>query len=65
MFLVGTPERVNVRGNCGYATLLHMMGYGYGSMMAGWGLLGTITWLVIVVDLVLVGIWLWQNISKK
>ncbi len=42
-----------------------MMGYGYGSMMVGWGLLGSITFLVVLVDLVLVGIWLWQQISKK
>lgn len=44
-----------------------MMGY-YGSgwgMMGGAGLFGAIMWLVIVVDLVLVGIWLWQQISKK
>ena len=41
---------------------IHMMGYG---MMGGAGVFGSITWLVIVVDLVLVGIWLWQHISKK
>lgn len=43
-----------------------MMGFGgsYGTM-GGAGLFGTITWLVIVVDLILVGIWLWQKISKK
>ena len=44
-----------------------MMGYGYEGwgMMGGWGLLGAITWLVVVIDLILVGVWLWQNISKK
>lgn len=39
-----------------------MMGYG------GWGgagFFGVITWLVIVVDLVLLGIWLWKQIEKK
>ncbi|KKU81643.1 MAG: hypothetical protein UY07_C0012G0002 [Parcubacteria group bacterium GW2011_GWA1_47_8] len=43
------------------------MGYGYDGfgMMGGAGILCVITWLVIIVDLVLVGIWLWQNISKK
>lgn len=42
------------------------MGYGgYGSMMGGAGTLGFITWLVVVIDLVLVGIWLWQHITKK
>lgn len=42
-----------------------MMGYGYGSMMGGFGGLGIIVWLVVLIDLVLVGIWLWQQISKK
>lgn len=43
-----------------------MMGYGgVGGMMAGGGLFGLITWLVILVDLILVGIWLWQHISRK
>lgn len=43
-----------------------MMGYngGYG-MMGGMGLFGSLTWLVIIVDLVLVGVWLWQHVSKK
>jgi hypothetical protein len=39
--------------------------WGYGSMMGGTDVLGLLTWLVIVVDLVLVGIWLWQQVSKK
>ena len=38
---------------------------GYGSMMGGFGSFGLITWLVILIDLILVGIWLWQQISKK
>ena len=43
-----------------------MMGYGYGGGgMWGAGILGIITWLVMIVDLVLLGIWLWQHISKK
>ena len=42
------------------------MGYGYGyEGMMGVGAYGLITWLVILVDLVLLGIWLWQQISKK
>lgn len=41
-----------------------MMGYGYGGMMGG-SVLGVITWIVVFVDLVLVGIWLWQQITKK
>lgn len=42
--------------------------YGYGGnwgMMAGMGLIGLITWTVVIIDLVLLGIWLWQHISKK
>jgi uncharacterized membrane protein len=44
-----------------------MMGY-YGSgwsMMGGMGFLGVITWLVVIADLVLLGIWLWKKISSK
>lgn len=40
------------------------MMYGYGSMM-GFGLLGGLAWLVVLADLILVGVWLWQQISKK
>jgi len=40
-----------------------MMNYGMMGGDAGiWGLLFTI---VVFVDLVLVGVWLWQHISKK
>jgi hypothetical protein len=43
-----------------------MMGYGNNwGMMGEVGFFGLITWLVIIVDLVLVGIWLWKQISKK
>lgn len=42
-----------------------MMGYSYAGMMGGaWGF-GFITWIVVIADLVLVGIWLWQQINKK
>ena len=34
-------------------------------MGGGWGLWGTIFWLVILIDLVLVGVWLWKKINKK
>lgn len=40
------------------------MGYEYGGMMGGFGALGLVTWIVVVVDLVLLGIWLWKQISK-
>lgn len=39
-------------------------GWGYG-MGGGFGFLGSIFWLVILVDLVLVGVWLWKQISKR
>lgn len=43
-----------------------MMGYDYNwGMMGGAGVLGVITWFVVFVDLILVGIWLWQQITKK
>ena len=41
------------------------MMYGYGSMMGGVGVFGLLTWIVLFVDLVLVGVWLWQHISNK
>ena len=45
--------------------MMGMVGYGYGDMMGGGGLVGVITHLVILVDLILVGMWLWQSVSKK
>jgi len=38
----------------------------YGNWGAMWGLswVGVITWLVIVVDLILLGFWLWKQIKK-
>lgn len=45
-----------------------MMGYGFSNMMGAsggvFGLVGSIVWLVILTDLVLLGIWLWKQISK-
>lgn len=43
-----------------------MYGYGYGDwgMMGGMGYFGIITWLVVLVDLVLAGVWLWKQINK-
>ncbi len=43
--------------------MMDYYGSGYG-MMGGVGLLGTITWLVIIADLVLLGVWLWKQIKK-
>lgn len=43
---------------------LPMMGYWSGTM-SGMSTLGLLTWLIILVDLALVGVWLWKQISKK
>lgn len=45
-----------------------MMGYRYTGMMDGLGgmsILALLTWLVILVDLALVGVWLWKQVMKK
>jgi len=43
-----------------------MMGYGTSlGMMGGAGLLFAIFWIVIFIDAVLLGVWLWQQITKK
>ena len=42
-----------------------MMGYQYGGMRGGWGTFGFLTWIVIFVDLILLGVWLWKQITKK
>lgn len=39
-------------------------GYEY-SMMGGLGGWGLLLWLVVFIDLALLGIWLWQQITKK
>lgn len=38
-----------------------MMGYGFGTF----SVIGTIFWIVILIDLILLGIWLWKQINKK
>ena len=42
-----------------------MMGYQYGGMIGGMGTFGLLTWIVVFVDLVLLGIWLWKKIQEK
>ncbi len=44
-----------------------MMGYGYnwGMMGGGADIFGLLIWLVVLIDLILVGVWLWKQISKK
>ena len=43
-----------------------MMGYGgFGNMMGqGFGILASALWIVVFIDLVLLGIWLWKKIQK-
>lgn len=40
------------------------MMYQYGSMMGGFAPFGWLTWLAVLVDLILLGIFLWQKITK-
>lgn len=45
-----------------------MLGYGYrGLMNVGpeYGILCFLTWLIVIIDLALVGMWLWQKIKKE
>lgn len=43
--------------------------FGYGNMMGGgyglFGLVGSLFWLVLFIDAILFGIWLWKQIQKK
>lgn len=41
------------------------MGYGYGGMMGGFGIFWFLFPIVLFVDFVLLGIWLWKQINKK
>lgn len=44
-----------------------MMGYGdgWGMMSGGMGFFGPLIGIIVLVDLILVGIWLWREINKK
>jgi len=41
------------------------MMWGYGNMMGGFGFLASVFWIVILVDMILLGVWLWKQIQKK
>lgn len=41
----------------------NMMNWGGG--FGVFGLVGSLLWLVVLVDLILVGIWLWKQIQKR
>lgn len=45
--------------------MMDMMDFGWGHMGGGMGIFAVLVWLVLLVDLVLVGIWLFQKISNK
>jgi len=47
-----------------YNYFMMQYGLGYGGMMGGAGVLTSIVWLFLMIDLVLVGIWLWKQINK-
>jgi len=40
-----------------------MMGWGYGGMMNGFG--GSLVGIIVLIDLILLGMWLWKQINKK
>jgi len=42
-----------------------MMGGNYGAMLGGFYGLGFIIWLIVLIDLILLGVWLWKQINKK
>jgi uncharacterized membrane protein len=43
-----------------------MMGWGnYAMFGSGFGFLAALFWVVILVDLILLGLWLWKQINKK
>lgn len=45
-----------------------MMGYGWNNTMGSWGGFGfliTLFWVVILIDLILLGVWLWKKIKKE
>jgi hypothetical protein len=41
------------------------MMYGFGSGFGFFSAFGGLIWLVLLVDLILVGVWLWKKISEK
>ena len=47
-----------------YDDSMMQYGFGYGGMMGGAGILAGVVWLVLLIDLVLAGIWLWKQINK-
>lgn len=42
-----------------------MMGWNYGNMTGGYGIFPSLFGIILLVDLILLGIWLWKQINKK
>ncbi len=42
-----------------------MMGWGYGDAVGGTSLFGLLIVLFVLIDLILLGVWLWKQVSKK
>ena len=63
-FMMGMMN--NVYTNGGGVNI--MMGFGYGSMMGNFGVLGgylaIVVWAVVLIDLILLGVWLFKKIQK-
>lgn len=45
--------------------MMYGWNYGQGGMMGSGGVWAVLLWLVVFIDLVLVGIWLFQKVTKK
>ncbi len=65
-----TASSQNSTPRGGGSPMMGWGGNGYGTMMNGsfgwgFGLLGFLVWLVVFIDLILAGIWLWKHIQKK
>lgn len=53
-------------GPWGYGGYGNMMGWAQGGLGFGIvGILGTLFWILILVDLILFTIWLWRQVNKK
>lgn len=43
-----------------------MMNWGYGMMNFGaFWFIGSLMWIIVFIDLILLGVWLWKQIQKK
>lgn len=57
---------MNMMGPWGYGGYGNMMGWAQGGLGFGIvGILGTIFWILILINLILVTVWLWREVNKK